>query len=104
MALIAAAIVRQFHGFTPLGTIRGGEWVDEEDGAVEVEDQERVEVWVARDRIPVLKELVHAIGKATGQKQMFLIIPEARVDRIDVTDTGTDLAAYSEGRNKPIKR
>jgi len=43
--LIHQAIVRQFHGFTPLGLIRDGTWVDESEGRVVSEDQMRVEVW-----------------------------------------------------------
>lgn len=92
---IIEAINRQFGGHTPLGTIKGGAWLDEGEGQFEEEDQFRVEVWVTRDRVPVLRELVYAVGKELGQKQMFLIVPEARVDRIDIDDAGTDLAANS---------
>jgi hypothetical protein len=87
MALIHAAIVRQFHGFTPLGTILGGVWVDEDERREVREDQLRIEIWVARSRIPVLKTLVRRIGYETRQKQMFVIIPEARVDRLDIKES-----------------
>jgi len=88
--LIQQAIVRQFHGLTPLGPIRDGTWVDESAGRVVSEDQMRVEVWVPRSRIPDFKLLVRKIGYETRQKQMFVIIPKARVHRLDIqaTDAG----------------
>jgi hypothetical protein len=85
--LIQQAIVRQFHGFTPLGLIRDGMWVDESEGRIVSEDQMRVEVWVPRSRIPDFKLLVRKIGHETRQKQMFVIIPKARVHRLDIQDT-----------------
>lgn len=87
LLLIHEAIVRQFGGLSPLGTISGGSWMDESEGREVTEDQLRVEVWVPRSRIPVLKKLIRAIGYETRQKQMFVIIPKARVDRLDIQDT-----------------
>jgi hypothetical protein len=85
MLMIHQAFVRQFGGFTPLGTIYGGVWFDEMERREVKEDQLRIEVWVPRSRIPVFKTLVGRIGYETRQKQMFVIIPEARVDRLDIT-------------------
>lgn len=73
---------RQFGGYTPLGTIKGGSWHGQ------VESSERWEVWVTRDRIRVLEEVIRAIGKELGQKEMFLIVPEATVHRYDLGDFG----------------
>jgi hypothetical protein len=92
---ILKAITRQFGGYSPLYLVKGGDWLDKETNESEQEDQQRIEVWVAKDRVPVLREVVHAIGKELGQKEMFLIVPEARVDRIWITESGTDLAANS---------
>ena len=86
LLLIHKAIERQFLGFTPIATILGGKWVDESDGRVVTEDQLRIEVWVARSRIPVFRRLVQAIGYETRHKQMFMSIPEARVERLDIKD------------------
>jgi hypothetical protein len=88
MLRIHQAIIRQFGGFTPLARIHDGKWVDESaDGKVVTEDQLRVEVCVPRSRVPVLRRLVQSVGFETRQKQMFLIIPEARVNRFDIQDS-----------------
>jgi hypothetical protein len=76
------ALVRQFDGYTPLSKVEGN-WFGQEEPSM------RFEVWVAPDRIPVLKELVYAIGKRLGQKEMFLIVPEGtRVHRFDIEGQG----------------
>jgi hypothetical protein len=93
MLRIVETVWRQFGGYSPLGRIKGGTWFDEETGRQVSEDQERWEVWVTQDRISVLREVVYSIGKELGQKEMFLIIPEAVVDRLRIQDSGTDLAA-----------
>ncbi len=92
MLRIHKAIVRQFGGFTPIAHIKGGKWVNPKTGEEVEENQLRVEVWVPRCRIPEFKELVRQIGFETKQIEMFVIIPEARVDRISVQDVdGTGL-------------
>jgi hypothetical protein len=87
--LITQVLNRQFGGYTPLGVIQGGSWYGH------VENSQRMEVWVTRDRTPVLEAVVKAIGKALGQHQMFLIVPEASVHRYNLDDGGAgDLADY----------
>jgi hypothetical protein len=82
MILIFKVLDRQFGGYTPpLGSIRGGSWHGQ------VESSERMEVWVTRDRIPILEAVVKAIGKALGQHEMFLIVPDATVHRYNIDDT-----------------
>jgi hypothetical protein len=73
---------RQFGGYTPLGVIKGGSWHGQ------VESAQRWEVWVTRDRINVLEEIIKTIGKELSQKEMFLIVPEATVRRYDLRDFG----------------
>jgi hypothetical protein len=51
-----------------------------------------MEVWVTRDRVPVLAEVIKRIGKELGQKEMFLIVPEATVHRFDLRDTDVGLS------------
>src|SRR5947208_1568157 len=80
MLLITQVLNRQFGGYSPLGLIRGGSWYGQ------VENSERMEVWVARDRIPVLEAVVKAIGKALGQHEMFLIVPDATVHRYNIDE------------------
>jgi hypothetical protein len=89
MILILKVLNRQFHGYTPLGTIKGGSWHGQ------VENSERIEVWVTRERIPVLETVVKAIGKKLGQKEMFLIVPDASVHRFTIDEAAADdLADY----------
>jgi hypothetical protein len=78
LLLFHKVLRRQFGGFTPLGEIRGGAWHDE------TENQLRLEVWVRRWQIPILKQIISSIGHSTKQQQMFVIIPDARVERINV--------------------
>jgi hypothetical protein len=87
MLLIHKAIVRQFGGLTPLGTIKGGIWVDETEHRDVEEDQLRIEVWVPRSRLPDFERLVRIIGHETRQKEMFFVIPEARVARLVMHET-----------------
>jgi len=77
---------RQFGRYTPLGKIQGGSWHGQ------VESSERMEVWATRDRVPVLAEVIKRIGKELGQKEMFLIVPEATVHRFDLRDTDAGLS------------
>jgi hypothetical protein len=89
MILILKVLNRQFGGYTPLGTIKGGSWHGQ------VESSERMEVWVTRDRIPVLEAVVKAIGRALGQREMFLIVPDATVHRFTIHEaTPGDLADF----------
>src|SRR5947209_4623661 len=89
MLRIQEALNRQFHGYTPLGKIEGGSWLDEETGLPEKEDSMLFRVWVSEDRIPILEELVGAIGKDLGQKQMAVIVFESDVRRINIENAGT---------------
>jgi hypothetical protein len=84
MLLFFEVLNRQFGGYTPLGLIKGGSWHGQ------VESSERMEVWVTRERVPVLEEVVKTIGRELGQKEMFLIVPEARVHRFDLEAPGTE--------------
>jgi len=78
MAEIFQVLNRQFGGYTPLGRIEGGCWFGQ------VESSLRVEVWVTPDRIPALEVVVKKIGAKLGQKEMFLIVPEATVRRFNI--------------------
>ncbi len=89
MLQIQEVLNRQFHGFTPLAKIEGGSWLDEETGLFEIEDSVLFRVWVTEDRIPVLEQVVAAIGKELGQKQMALVVFESNVRRINIEDSGT---------------
>jgi hypothetical protein len=90
MILFFQALARQFHGYTPLGVIKGGNWHGQ------VESSERMEVWVTRDRVPELAEIVKAIGKELGQKEMFLIVPDAAVHRFDLRQPGSEDQAANQ--------
>jgi hypothetical protein len=78
MLKIHEVLNRQFGGFTPIGKIEGGSWFGL------LEESIRVEVWVPRSLIPLLERVVRAIGFELGQKEMFLIVPEARVHRFGI--------------------
>jgi hypothetical protein len=91
MLHIHETIVLQFNGWTPIATIRGGIWINHVTGEEVTEDQLRIEVWVPRSRVPVFRDLVRWIGMKTRQKQMFVIIPEARVDRLNIHDSDADV-------------
>ncbi len=84
---IQQALLRQFGGFTPLGTIEGGSWFDESEGVEVRDDQLRIEVWVPRSQVSVFRQLVRRVGFETRQRQMFVIIPDARVDRLEIQDS-----------------
>src|SRR5215831_15988896 len=71
---------RQFEGYTPLGRIEGGDWHGQ------VESSARFEIWVTVDLIPVLQKVIAAIGKELGQKEMFLIVHSAKVQRFDINN------------------
>jgi hypothetical protein len=89
MVLILGGLNRQFGGYTPLGSIKGGCWHGQ------VESSERFEVWVTRERIPALEAIVKAIGRKLGQKEMFLIVPEATVHRYVIDEGGADSLPFN---------
>ena len=81
---------RQFHGYTPLGKIEGGSWLDEKTGLFEVEDSLQFRVWVTEERIAILKQVVAAIGRELGQIEMGIIVFNSNVLRIKIESTGTE--------------
>ncbi len=90
MVLFLGELARRFHGYTPLGTILGGNWHGQ------VESSDRIEVWVTRERVPELAEVVKWIGRQLGQKEMFLIVPEASVHRYDLQQPDTEDRAANQ--------
>lgn len=84
---IFQALTRQFGGYTPL-SIGEGDWGPQ--GATE--PTLGIEVAVLPERVPELEQVVIAIGKQLGQKQMYFDAPPPSVKFLE---TGDEEAAGS---------
>ena len=84
---ILSVFNRQFGGYTPLGdgsvaghNVVGGSWHGQ------VEPSMRIEVAVLERRVPELKEVIFAIGKRLGQKEMYFDAPPPSVEFVKIED------------------
>lgn len=63
--------------------VKGGSWFGQ------VETSLRIEVAVHPSRVPELRELVYAIGKQLGQKEMYFDAPPPSVEFINISEYAT---------------